>query len=68
MGTKDIYMIHCNVGGSVFVKTYSYFKSQKGFEEEWGTHWVPVVALSIEDAREKGCSIFPSARPYKMQA
>ncbi len=66
--SKDVYMISCNCGGSVFVKTYSYFKSQKGFEEEWGTHWTPVVASSIEDAREKGCSIFLTARPYSMQA
>jgi hypothetical protein len=62
-------MVHCNAGGSVFVKTYDYFKSQGGFEEEWGEVWVPVVATGIEDAREKGCKIFwLEARPYERQA
>jgi hypothetical protein len=65
---KEIYMIHCNVGGSVFVKTYDFFKSQGGFEEEWGSAWQPVVATSIEDAREKGCTMFKTARPYSRQA
>jgi hypothetical protein len=68
MADKDVYMIHCNVGGSVFVKTLDFFRSQGGFKEEWGTHWTPVVATSIEDAREKGCSIFLLARPYERQA
>jgi hypothetical protein len=65
---KDVYMVHVNqFSGSVFVKTLEYFRSQKGFEEGWGEHWVPIVATSIEDARERGCSL-PFARPYDQQA
>lgn len=66
--SRDVFMVHCNVGGSVFVKTYDFFKSQGGFKESWGQAWKPVVATSIEDAREKGCDIFPEARPYERQA
>jgi len=68
MADKEIYMIHCNSGGSVFVKTHDFFKKQGGFREEWGKAWQPIIAESIEDAREKGCSVFPLARPYSMQA
>ena len=68
MSKRDIYMIHCNIGGSVFVKTYDFFKEQGGFKEAWGLAWAPVIATSIEDAREKGCEVFPLARPYSMQA
>lgn len=64
---KDIYMVVVNSAGSVFVKTYEFFKSQGGFEEKWGENWVPIVAESIEDAREKGCEL-PGARPYDRQA
>lgn len=65
---RDIYMVSVNVGGSVFVKTLKYFRSQKGFEEAWGNHWTPVIATSIEDARKQGCKLFLNARPYEMQA
>jgi hypothetical protein len=65
--TKDIYMIHINSGGSVFVKELDFFRKQGGFEQEWGNHWIPIVANSIEDAREKGCNL-PGARNYSLQA
>lgn len=65
---RDIYMILVGeLSGSVFVKTYDYFKSQGGFTAEWGTHWKPVVATSIEHARLIGCRE-PNARPYNQQA
>lgn len=65
---KDVYMVSCNWAGSVFVKTYDFFKQQGGLSEKWGESWQPVVASSIADAREKGCSMFSHARPYSKQA
>lgn len=65
---RDVYMISVNSGGFVFVKTLDYFREQGGFTEDWGTHWNPIVATSIEDAREKGCNRFATARPYERQA
>lgn len=64
---RDVYMVHVNSGGSVFVKTLSFFRKQGGFLESWGETWVPIIATSIEDAREKGCAL-PGARPYSEQA
>lgn len=64
---EDVYMVHVNSGGSVFVKTLWFFREQGGFAEPWGEGWVPIVATSIEDAREKGC-LLPGARPYSDQA
>lgn len=64
---REIYMIHVNYGGSVFVKTYEFFKAQGGFREDWGTQWKPVVATSIEHARFLGCREL-AARPYERQA
>lgn len=66
--TRDIYMVHCNSGRSVFVKTYDYFKKTGGFTDAWGRAWKPVIAESIEDARRIGCDVFPEARPYHLQA
>lgn len=63
----NVYMVHVNSGGSVFVKTLWFFREQGGFAEPWGEGWVPIVATSIEDAREKGC-LLPGARPYSEQA
>lgn len=65
---RDVYMVLVNVAsGSVFVKELNFFRSQNGFTEDWGINWVPIVATSIEDAREKGCQL-PGARPYHRQA
>jgi hypothetical protein len=65
---KDIYMVNVNsFSGCVFVKELDFFRSQGGLEQKWGEHWVPVVATSVEDAREKGCA-FPGAKPYEWQA
>lgn len=65
---RDVYMVLVNkTSGSVFVKDLEFFRSQNGFTEDWGTNWVPVVATSIENARERGCSL-PGARPYDQQA
>jgi hypothetical protein len=65
---RDIYMVNVNGhSGSVFVKVLEFFRSQGGFRDDWGKHWVPLVATGIEDAREKGCQL-PGARPYAMQA
>lgn len=61
-------MVQCNCGGSVFVKTLDFFRSQGGFIDAWGRAWKPVVAESIEDARRIGCELFPEARPYERQA
>lgn len=66
--TRNVYMLNVNrTSGCVFVKELDFFRSQGGFTEEWGTHWFPIVATSIEDAREKGCS-HPAAKPYERQA
>ena len=68
MDERDVYMVLCNAhSGSVFVKALDFFRSQGGFREAWGKNWVPIVATSIEDAREKGCQL-PGARPYDRQA
>lgn len=65
---RDVYMVNVNqLSGTVFVKAIDFFREQKGFEEDWGRNWIPVVATSIEDAREKACN-FPGARPYSRQA
>lgn len=64
---RDIYMVSIGPTGSVFVKTLEFFREQRGFDQGWGLHWVPIVATGIEDARERGCSL-PGARPYSQQA
>lgn len=38
----------------VYVKARWFFKEQGGFREKWGKAWRPVVASSIEAARNKG--------------
>jgi hypothetical protein len=65
---RDVYMVCCNGAGSVFVKELIFFRSQGGFEQQWGLAWKPVVAESIEDARRVGCEAFTEARPYERQA
>ena len=64
---RDVYMVLVNAGGAVFVKTLEYYRIQGGFREPWGEAWVPIVATSIEDARERGCAL-PGARPFYEQA
>lgn len=39
-------------GASYFVKEAGFFISQNGLKGDWGKNWKPVVAASIEDARE----------------
>ncbi len=65
---RDIYMVLVGPSGSVFVKELEFFRSQGGFREDWGSNWHPVVATSIENARERGCETLPGARPYAQQA
>lgn len=68
MSARDVYMVLVNEhSGSVFVKELNFFRKQGGFLADWGNDWFPVVATSIEDAREKGCK-HPAARPYERQA
>lgn len=65
---RNIYMVNVNqFSGSVFVKELDFFTQQGGFIRNWGLHWFPVVAVSVEDARKKGCE-FPGARSYDQQA
>jgi hypothetical protein len=65
---RRVFMVNVNCAGSVFVKELDFFTRQGGFREKWGEAWEPVVATSIEDAREVGCKKFPLARPYERQA
>jgi hypothetical protein len=66
--TRDIYMLNINeASGSVFVKTYDFYKSQGGFRGDWGTYWKPVVAISIESARYIGTKMV-GARDFTEQA
>lgn len=65
--TKE-YMIHCNNGGSVFVKEKDFFISEGGDREEWGKGWIPALAFSIEGARYLGTKMLSHARPYERQA
>jgi len=68
MSERNVYMVLVNqFSGSVFVKELDFYRSQGGFREQWGETWIPVVATSIEDAREKGCS-YPGAKPFERQA
>lgn len=64
---KNVYMILVGPSGSVFVKDLKYFRSQGGFKDSWGRNWKPIVADSIEHARELGCD-FPGAKPFNQQA
>jgi hypothetical protein len=41
-------------GLHTMVKEIEFFRSQNGHIDEWGKAWRPVVASSIEDAREIG--------------
>lgn len=48
-------------GSAYFVKEADFFVSQNGLTHDWGKNWKPVIATSIEDAREKAKSLFPPA-------
>ena len=49
------YMIVWNEGGeTVYVKDADYFKDQGGLTADWGKRWIEILAVSINDAREKG--------------
>lgn len=39
-----------NNGRNAMVKEADYFYSQNGHREEWGSHWIPVVADGIKHA------------------
>lgn len=67
VGKRDVFMVLVGPTGAVFVKVLDFFREQGGFEDDWGRKWVPVVATSIEEAREKGCKMLPGARPYNRQ-
>lgn len=65
---RDVYMILVvQASGCVFVKELDFFRSQGGFTQDWGKNWLPIVATSIEEARERGCTL-PGAKPYCQQA
>ncbi len=65
---RDIYMVLVSqTSGCVFVKELDFFRSQGGFTQDWGKNWIPIVATSIEEAREHGCSL-PGAKSYCQQA
>lgn len=67
---REVYMVLVGPYGDVFVKALDLFRSQGGFNWEkdpWGKNWKPVVATSVEGAREKGCAL-PGAKPYERQA
>lgn len=54
---KQAYYVHYN-GTSVFVKDVEFFEEQGGLTEPWGKNWKILFAESIEDAREKGYTLF----------
>lgn len=45
------FAITANWAGATFVKTYDFFVSQGGLEQEWGKHWTIVEAEDIHAAR-----------------
>lgn len=61
---KDVFMkyyVHYS-GVSVFVKDYELFEDQGGLREPWGKNWKPLIANSIEEARELGYELFEVER------
>jgi hypothetical protein len=64
----EVYMILVDqVSGCVFVKELEFFRSQGGLKQDWGKNWKPILADSIEDAREEWCKL-PGAKSYENQA
>lgn len=47
----NIYYVHANSAGSIFVKTKEFFEQQGGLMEPWGKAWQPIEAASLADAR-----------------
>ncbi len=65
---RNVYMVHINeFSGHVFVKELEYFRSQGGFQDDWGLNWKPIIATSLERAKEQACQ-WPGALPYLLQA
>lgn len=58
---RAIYMTLVNPAGVVFVKELDFFRAQGGFTQEWGRSWIPVVARSVEEARETRARQTPPA-------
>lgn len=50
--------VHCNSGNALFVKDKDMFDIMGGMTKDWGKNWVPVIASSIEQAREIAGIIF----------
>lgn len=48
----DVFMVHVDSGGSVFVMGLDTFIGRGGLCEAWGSHWMPVIAVSSESAVE----------------
>ncbi len=49
---RDVYMVvRTSVG--VVVQTLKDYREHGGFKERWGQPWRPVLATSIDDARER---------------
>jgi hypothetical protein len=48
--TAPFYVLPREYGHSM-VKDGDFFRSQGGLKDDWGKHWIPVHAESIEDAR-----------------
>lgn len=64
---KPTHYINTNIGGALFVKEAHFFQEQGGLVEPWGESWIPVIAGSIEEAREQASIIFniPLSEIYK---
>jgi hypothetical protein len=59
---RVVVMAHVGPNGAVRVKDIDFFTTQGGFTEEWGAHWIPVIAKDLEDAREIALKTLPGAR------
>lgn len=51
---KRVYYVVIGATGVVYVKHGTAFESQGGLIEPWGECWFPVVASTVEAARQKG--------------
>jgi hypothetical protein len=48
---------------TVYVKEGDFFRSQSGLDAEWGRHWTPIEASSLNDARLKAHASVGTACP-----